>query len=155
MENDYVIVKDGTRLTIELGKHLNTANAPALMDELANYRGQDIQKIVFDGTGLIYLTSSGIRVFIFAYQKLGKKPEIVFVNCAKEIYAVLDSVNLTKTFIRFEENVELKRKYRQKLGKLDNETIAQHAQERKEALENYEAHNDVVAYAMKLGAEED
>lgn len=153
MENDFIVTKEGTTLTIVLGKELTTANAPALTNELSKYYGQGIEKVLFDATGLIFLTSSGIRTIFFAYQKLGSTPEIVFANCAKEITSVLDHVGLTSV-IKFEESMELRKQYRRRMSELDSDEIEQHAKERKEALENYEAHNDVVCYSMRLGQED-
>jgi len=153
MENGFTVVKDGPTLTIELGKELTTANAPALTEELSKYCGQGIEKVVFDATGLNFLTSSGIRTIFFAYQKLGGKPEIVFANCAQEIYDVLDYVGLTSV-IKFETSMEMRKNYRRKLSELDHEKIEQQVRERREALENYGVHNDVVCYSMKLGQED-
>ena len=76
---------NGTALLIELGSSLNTTNAPTLQDELAKFMGEAIEKVVFDASELLSLSSSGLRVVYFAKQRLGNKPEIVFVNCAKEI----------------------------------------------------------------------
>ena len=67
-------------------------HSPALMDELAKYKGQGIEKIVFNAMGLAILTSRGIMTVIYAHQRLGSTPEIVFLNCAKEICDVLDHV---------------------------------------------------------------
>ena len=122
MENDFIVSIKGTTLTIELGKELTTANSPALTQELSKYRGQDINKVVFDA-------------IFFVNQRIGHNPEIVFVNCAKEIYESLEFVGLTKT-ITFEEN-KSKLILRQK-----------------KVLEDYAANNDVVCYQMKLGQED-
>lgn len=154
MENDFVIVKDGPTLNIELGMELSTVNAPALTNELSKYQGQDIKRVIFDATGLAFLSSNGIRVIYYIFQKIGNKTEIIFLNCAKEIYDLLESINLT-SFIKFEENNEMRIKYRRKLSQLDNAAIEQHVKQRAEALDNYEAHNDVVCYTMKLGQDDE
>ena len=54
-EEFFVVTKEGTTLTIELGPKLNANNAPALTEELSKYVGQDIEKIVFDATGLFFI----------------------------------------------------------------------------------------------------
>ena len=133
MDNDFKVAKKGTALVIELGRSLNTANAPELQDELATYVGQeDIEKVVFDASELLTLSSSGLRVVYFSKQRLGNKPEIVFVNCAKEIYNTLKMIGLASS-IKFLK-VESKRVVR-----------------KKEELEEFSANNDVVCYSMKLG----
>ena len=137
MDNDFKVTKKGTALVIELGRSLNTANAPALQDELATYVGQeDIEKVVFDASELLTLSSSGLRVLYFSKQRLGNKPEIVFVNCAKEIYNTLKMIGLASS-IKFLK-VESKRVVR-----------------KQEELDDFSANNDVVCYSMKLGQSDD
>jgi anti-anti-sigma factor len=94
------VKQDGAILTIVLGGELATANAPALMEELNKFKNQGIEKIVFDATNLTYVASSGIRVIIFAKQKLGGNPEIEFVNCAKDIYDVFEMTGI-QNYITF------------------------------------------------------
>ena len=94
MENQFDVKQEGAILTIVLGNELATANAPALMDELNNYRDKGIEKVVFDATNLTYIASSGIRTIIFAKQKLGSNPAIEFVNCAKDIYDVFEMTGI-------------------------------------------------------------
>ena len=81
--NDFKVTLNGTALLIELGRSLNTTNAPALQEELTKYVGKPIEKVVFDASELLQLSSSGLRTVYYAKQRLGNKPEIVFVNCAK------------------------------------------------------------------------
>ena len=131
MNNDFKVTKKGTALVVELGRSLNTANAPELQDELATYVGQeDIEKVVFDASELLTLSSSGLRVVYFSKQRLGNKPEIVFVNCAKEIYNTLKMIGLASS-IKFLK-VESKRVVR-----------------KQEELDDFSANNDVVCYSMK------
>ena len=80
MNNDFKVSLNGTSLLIELGRSLNTANAPILQEQLTKYVGQNIEKIVFDASELLTLSSSGLRVVYFSKQRLGNKPEIIFVN---------------------------------------------------------------------------
>ena len=137
MDNDFKVTKKGTALVIELGRSLNTANAPALQDELATYVGQeDIEKVVFDASELLTLSSSGLRVLYFSKQRLGNKPEIVFVNCAKEIYNTLKMIGLASSI---------------KFLKVEGKKVVR----KQEELEEFQANNDVVCYSMKLGQEDD
>lgn len=154
MENDFVVVRDGSTLNIELGMELGTVNSPVLIEELSKYQGQEIKKVLIDATGLAYLSSSGIRVFYYIYQTIGNHPEIIFYNCPQEIYTLLKSINLT-SYIKFEEDAEMMVNYRRKLNKLGNAGIEQQVKQRTETLDNYEAHNDVVCYTMKLGQDDE
>jgi len=136
MNQDFKVTLNGTALVVELGNSLNTANAPALTEELSKYRGQVIEKVVFDASQLLTLSSSGLRSVIFAKQRLGNKPEIVFVNCAKQIYDTLKIIGLTSSI---------------KFVKVENKRLVR----RQEDLDEFAANNDVVCYSMKLGQSED
>ena len=94
MENQFEVKQEGAILSIVLGEELSTGNAPALMEELNQYRDKGIEKVVFDATALKYIASSGIRTIIFAKQKLGSNPAIEFVNCAKDIYDVFEMTGI-------------------------------------------------------------
>lgn len=103
MENDYEIKKDGSVLTIVLGKELSVVNAPALTETLTSYKGQNLEKVVFDATNLTYISSSGVRVILFCKKYLSASSEIVFVNCNEDVLDVLDLVGL-RPFITFVRN---------------------------------------------------
>ena len=135
MNNEFTVTLKGTSLVIELGRSLNTANAPELQEELAKYVGQDIEKVVFDASELLTLSSSGLRVVYFSKQRLGNKPEIVFVNCAKEIYNTLKMIGLASSI---------------KFLQVENKRVVR----KQEELDNFAAHNDVVCYSMKLGQDD-
>ena len=136
MNNDFKVTLNGTALLIELGSSLNTTNAPTLQDELAKFMGEAIEKVVFDASELLSLSSSGLRVVYFAKQRLGNKPEIVFVNCAKEIYNTLKMIGLASSI---------------KFLKVENKKVVRN----KESLDEFAANNDVVCYSMKMGQDYD
>ena len=136
MNNDFKISLNGTSLLIELGRSLNTANAPILQEQLTKYVGQNIEKIVFDASELLTLSSSGLRVVYFSKQRLGNKPEIIFVNCAKEIYNTLKMIGLASAI---------------KFIKVESKKLTR----KKEDLEEFVANNDVVCNSMRLGESED
>ena len=136
MNNDFKVSLNGTALLIELGRSLNTANAPILQEQLTKYVGQNIEKIVFDASELLTLSSSGLRVVYFSKQRLGNKPEIVFVNCAKEIYNTLKMIGLASAI---------------KFVKVESKKLTR----KKEDLEEFVANNDVVCNSMRVGESED
>lgn len=146
IENEIIVKQTGSTLYIDLGSQLSIANAPDLQEKLNAYKDQDIQKIVFDATDLVHLSSIGIRVFVFAFQKFKKEPKIVFVNCAKAIYDTLDIVGITHMFTFVEE------KQSQPESSDDEEWLKKQKEMREKDLENFRAHNDVVAYQMKMGS---
>lgn len=136
MTREFKVSQNGTTLLITLSRNLNTTNAPALQEELAKFVGEDIEKVVFDASELLALSSSGLRVVYFAKQRLGNKPEIVFVNCAKEIYNTLKMIGLASAI---------------KFLKVENKKVVRS----KESLEEFAATNDVVCYSMKMGQEDE
>ena len=91
---DYEVKKEGPVLTITLGEELAVGNAPALMDELASYKEQGVEKVVFDATHMEYLSSSGVRVILYCKKYLSGSSNIVFVNCNEDVHDVLDLVGI-------------------------------------------------------------
>ena len=136
MNNDFKVSKNGTALIITLGRDLITTNAPVLQEELAKFMGENIEKVVFDASELMALSSSGLRVIYFAKQRLGNQPEIVFVNCAKEIYNTLKMIGLAPSI---------------KFLKVDNKKVVRS----QKSLDEFSANNDVVCYSMRLGQDDD
>ena len=149
----FEVTKEGTSLMIKVVKDLSINNAPALLDEISKYAGQDIKKVIFDVTGLFYVTSAGLRVVFYAYQKLGTHPDIEFVNCPKEIRAVLDQVGLTSV-INFVESDEMEKNFRRNMDDVGEKVLEERIRLRRETLDNFAAHNDVVSPNMKLEQEE-
>ena len=150
MNNHFNIYLEGTTLYVYLGYELMTDNAPILQEELKNYQGQDITKIVYDATDLVYISSSGIRAITYAFQKIGHSPKIEFVNCAQEIYDTLEIVGIIN-IISFVEDKSKRGHTKAKDAQLQERLRKLHQQQ----LDNFAANNDVVVYNMKLGQEED
>ena len=148
MEENFCINLEGTTLTIILGGELVIGNAPAMQQSLSKYRGQDIRKVVFDATDLVFISSAGIRCIIYARRELGQKPEIVFENCAKEIYEVFEMTGLTR-FISFVEDNRIKdREEQAEAGDILSQKLANI---RKKEFDNFASNSDVVCYQMKFG----
>ena len=88
------MTRDGTVLTIALGEELAVGNAPMLLEELAAYKDQGVERVVFDATRLTYLSSSGVRVIFYCKKYLSDSLEVVFLNCNKDVLDVLDLVGI-------------------------------------------------------------
>jgi anti-anti-sigma factor len=74
---------------INLGDRVDTTNAGDLTDSLQTLVGQDVSRIVFDATGLEYLSSAGLRAIVFAKQKIGQGLDVVLVGAKEEIADVI------------------------------------------------------------------
>ena len=153
--NEFVFKKEGTTLHVYLGFELSIANSAALREMFEAYRGQDISKIVFDATDLVFLSSSGIRirVIIFATQEIGKQPKIVFVNCAEEIQNTFKITGLVNFFSFVEDKSKTDQAENDEAE--ENQWQKEYIEARQKQLDNFAAHNDVVVYQMKLGQDED
>lgn len=152
-ENEFVIKKEGSMLQVYLGFELSMANSTTLREMLSEYRGQDINRIVYDATDLVFLSSSGIRTILYAMQEIGNEPEIVFVNCANEICETFKIAGLS-SFFSFVDD-ERKIGETGKNGTDGSEWDQEYNMIRQEQLDKFAAHNDVVACQMKLGQNED
>jgi anti-anti-sigma factor len=89
MESQSMVKMNGDTLEITLAGRLDAVNAPYLSDQLQEYKGKDVARMVFFAKDLEYLASAGIRVIVFAVQKIlepgsdahfiGGQPDIIFV----------------------------------------------------------------------------
>lgn len=147
MRREITVKKSETTLFINLVSELSAKNAPDLQQKLNDYQEQYIQKIVFDATDLLYLSSAGVRVIMFARKKFAGNPVVEILNCAKEIYDTLYLVGLTSVINFVDDN-------RKRAREPENEFQQMLAEMRQKDLEDFAAHNDVVAYQMKFGSEE-
>jgi len=89
MESKYSVVYEGTEVKVALEGRLDAANAPGLADELKKLVGKKISRILFDSKNLEYISSAGVRVIIFAKQKLGLESEVFFSGASAEIANVI------------------------------------------------------------------
>ena len=92
-ENDMEIKKttEGRKLTLTLVGRLNTVTAPALEAEVENLP-PEITDLVFDFTGLDYVSSAGIRISVAAHETLDDRSgsfSIVGANAqVKEVFNI-------------------------------------------------------------------
>ena len=98
--------RNGSTLTIVLSKDRPQNYYVLLSKELVSYKGQGIKKIIFDATELMYLKGEGVSHVVSACREMGSKPEVVFLNCPKEIQEMLGHVGFG-SIIKFETNQEL------------------------------------------------
>ena len=94
-------IEIGNETRVTLTGKLDFARAPELMDTLATLKGNDISTIIFECKGLTYISSSGIRVIIFAQQKIAPNMRIIMENVCEEVMEVLDMCGIAD-FIEFE-----------------------------------------------------
>lgn len=83
-----VVVEDGS-LKINLSGQLDAANAPALLEELKRFAGEPIKNIVFLAHDLEYMSSAGLRVIVFAKQKLSIDVQVYLIGAKESIVNVV------------------------------------------------------------------
>ena len=80
---------DGTTLTVTVTGHIDTVTAPQLEADLSLDAAEEL---VFDITGVAYVSSAGLRVFLSAYKTMSKKRGMQIVGAQP---AVLDVFRIT------------------------------------------------------------
>lgn len=78
-ENISVSCGEGCAKVILSGR-LDATSAPALQEELKKLIGQPVSKLVFFAKDLEYISSAGLRVIIFAKQKIGAESKVYFIG---------------------------------------------------------------------------
>ena len=74
---------------IELSGRLDAANSPALQEELKKLIGQTISRLVFLAKDLEYISSAGLRVIIFAKQKIGVDAQVYLIGAQEAVSNVV------------------------------------------------------------------
>ena len=88
------VERDFELVTLEITGRLDTTTAPNL-ESVINELSEDTNEIVFDMSGLEYISSAGIRVLLGAYKKMnsiGGKIRIEKVN--DMVYEVFEMTGL-------------------------------------------------------------
>lgn len=80
---------NGTELTITLTGRLDTATAPLLESELKPSL-EGIKNLALDFSGLIYLSSAGLRVLLAAQKTMNKQGSMVVRNVNETISEIFD-----------------------------------------------------------------
>ena len=80
---------EGTTLTVAVAGYIDTVTAPQLEAELAL---DGVDELVFDLSGVTYVSSAGLRVFLSSYKAMSKKGGMKIVGAQP---AVLDVFKIT------------------------------------------------------------
>jgi len=88
VENISVVYADGLAKVVLSGR-LDAASAPALQERLKGLIGQKVEKLVFFAENLEYISSAGLRVIIFAKQKIGADSKVYLVGAQEAVLGVV------------------------------------------------------------------
>ena len=90
VERDFELVK------LEISGRLDTTTAPNL-DAVINELSQDTTELVFDMSGVEYISSAGIRTLLGAYKKMNSNQGKMRIEKPNElVYDVFEMTGLTQ-----------------------------------------------------------
>ena len=90
VERDFELVK------LEISGRLDTTTAPNL-DAVINELSQDTTELVFDMSGVEYISSAGIRTLLGAYKKMNSNQGKMRIEKPNElVYEVFEMTGLTQ-----------------------------------------------------------
>ena len=100
MDGKFTVINNDGTLEITLEGGLDAGNSGSLSDQLQEYKEKDIKKIVFFAKDLSYLASAGIRVIIFAIQKILKPgSDTYLIGAQADVINVFEMTGLDDAFI--------------------------------------------------------
>lgn len=83
-----VTCKDGAAKIVLCGR-LDAVNAPVLQDELKKLMGSPVKDMIFYAKDLEYISSAGLRVIIFAKQKVGVDAKVYLIAAQDAVLSVV------------------------------------------------------------------
>ena len=88
------VERDFELVTLEITGRLDTTTAPNL-ESVINELPEDTKELIFDMSGVEYISSAGIRVLLGAYKKMNTNQGIMRIEKANEqVYEVFEMSGL-------------------------------------------------------------
>ena len=86
---------DGTTLSVSVTGHIDTVTAPQLEAELVL---DAVEELVIDISGVTYVSSAGLRVFLSAYKTMAKKRGMTIVGAQPAVLEVFRITGFASIF---------------------------------------------------------
>jgi anti-sigma B factor antagonist len=86
---------DGTTLSVSVTGHIDTVTAPQLEAELSL---DAVEELVIDISGVAYVSSAGLRVFLSAYKTMAKKGGMTIVGAQPAVLEVFKITGFSSIF---------------------------------------------------------
>ena len=86
---------DGTTLSVAVTGHIDTVTAPQLEAELSL---DAVEELVFDISGVAYVSSAGLRVFLSSYKTMAKKRGMTIVGAQPAVLEVFKITGFASIF---------------------------------------------------------
>ena len=96
------VERDFELVTLEITGRLDTTTAPNL-ESVINELPEDTKELIFDMSGVEYISSAGIRVLLGAYKKMNTNQGIMRIEKANDI--VREVFEMTGLLELLEENL--------------------------------------------------
>ncbi|MCX5697785.1 MAG: STAS domain-containing protein [Candidatus Omnitrophica bacterium] len=105
MESKFSIELSGNIAKLTLVGRLDATNAAVFQEELKKISGQQVTKVVFFAKDLEYIASAGLRVMIFAKQKLCQDAQVYLVGAQEAVLNVVKMSGLD-TFMAIQDTFQ-------------------------------------------------
>ena len=90
------VERDFELVTLEITGRLDTTTAPNL-ETVVNELSEDTKELIFDMSGVEYISSAGIRVLLGAYKKMNTNHRIMRIEKANDmVHEVFEMTGLSK-----------------------------------------------------------
>ena len=90
------VERDFELVTLEITGRLDTTTAPNL-ESVINELSEDTKELVFDMSGVEYISSAGIRVLLGAYKKMNLNQGIMRIEKANDmVHEVFEMTRLSE-----------------------------------------------------------
>jgi anti-anti-sigma factor len=89
--------KSGDDAVITLSGELDGASAPQLRDEVESAASENPKRLVLIVKDLEYIASAGIRVLVYAKQKMGTEVQILVVAAQAQIVDTLQKTGVDRS----------------------------------------------------------
>uniref|UniRef100_I5AWH5 Anti-sigma factor antagonist n=1 Tax=Eubacterium cellulosolvens (strain ATCC 43171 / JCM 9499 / 6) TaxID=633697 RepID=I5AWH5_EUBC6 len=86
---DINMKENGKELTVELKGELNVGTSPELEQALKG-KLEEVDKLIFDLSGLEYISSAGLRVLLFSHQTVSKNGTMIIRNLTDEVKDIFE-----------------------------------------------------------------
>lgn len=92
------ITKEGIAKVTLIGE-LDAGSAPLFKEEIEQLAGKDTKRLVLLMHDLSYIASAGIRVLVFAKQKMGSNVDIYVVAPQEQVLETFEMTGLTHSLV--------------------------------------------------------
>ena len=90
------VERDFELVTLEITGRLDTTTAPNL-ESVVNELSEDTKELIFDMTGVEYISSAGIRVLLRAYKRMSTNQGTMRIEKVNEqVYEVFEMTGLSE-----------------------------------------------------------